>query len=255
MSHLNQDALEAAKKHARAEYPKESAGLIVKGEYIPCENIAEDPLKDFEIGAKIYKAAVMTGGLEAVVHSHPDGPFYPTEADMQSQLATDVAWVIIPLDDERIGTPTVWGGDTPIPPVIGREFLHGVTDCYSLIRDFYRLGKDKLAEQGIDNWPFPPIDLPDFARSDEWWNLDGYNFYVDEPPKLGFVEIDQTKVEAGDLFFTKIRGEIYNHAGIYLGNNLIAHHLPTRLSRREPAALWGRQAGKWMRYQGPINAA
>ena len=256
--HLNKDAIKAAEAHAREVFPQESCGVIVDGRYIRCKNIADDPTLDFVMDPAEYKAALMKGKVEAVVHSHPNGPFFPSQADMQGQLDTDVPWAIIVLDDERIASePTVWGGDTPIPPVIGRQFLHGVTDCYSLIRDFFRLGKDELAKQGIPDWPFDPIDMEDYARADEWWAGED-DLYVTQPPKWGFVEIKQHEIRAGDVFFVKIREERFkkfNHAGVYLGNNLIAHHLPGRLSRREPASLWGRQAGKWMRYVGKSDAA
>lgn len=257
-SFLATSAIDAAKAHARAEYPKEACGFVVSGKYVPCKNIAEDPLNEFEIAVAVYKKHLLAGGLEAVIHSHPDGPFFPSEADMSTQLNMNLAWGIIPLDDERMGELQLWGGKTPIPDVIGRTFMHGITDCYSLIRDTYRLGKDRLAEQGIFDWPFPPIELPDFARPDNWWEDTDYDFYEVEPPKLGFVEVKQHEVQAGDLFFIKINEHKYgkfNHAGIYLGNNLILHHLPQRLSRREPGSLWGRQAGKWMRYKGPVDAA
>lgn len=257
MTQFNSAALAAAADHAREAYPEESCGLIVRGEYIPTENIAVDPKLDFEIPGSVYKKHLLAGGIEAVVHSHPDGPLFPSEADMASQMATNFPWIILGVDeDKRVSKPIVWGGKTPIPNVIGREFVHGVTDCYSLIRDTYRLGKDALAEQGITTWPFPPIDLPDFARADSWWENDKDSFYDVQPPKLGFVEVKAHEVKAGDLFFMKLgKTKTNNHAGIYLGDNTILHHLPTRLSRRELAGSWGRIADKWMRYEGPLNAA
>lgn len=254
-----------AKAHARREYPKESCGLIVGGKYVPCENIAApveahregDPNCDcqlcfFQIDTKVYAKHLKTGKVEMVVHSHPNGPFFPSQADMASQIQTGIAWAIIALDDERAGDPVIWGGDTPIPPVVGREFMHGITDCYSLIRDVYRLGKDELAKQDIE-WPFPPIELPDYARMDAWWAGDD-DFYEVEPPKLGFVEVDMREVKPGDLFFTSIHSTKLNHAGLLIGGGQILHHLPSRLSRREGSSIWGRAARKWMRYEGPINA-
>lgn len=258
MSQFTVKAVEAAKQHARDEYPKESCGLIVRGEYIPVENIAADPLKDFEISGKLYQKHLVGGGLEAIVHSHPDGPLFPTEADMESQVATDLPWVILGVDEDgRVSDPIVWGADTPIAPVIGRQFVHGVTDCYSLIRDVYRLGKDKLKEQGVtDEWPFPPIQLPEQPRADAWWDDPEVTLYDTHAPLVGFVDIKPHEVKPGDLFFMSLgKTQANNHAGIYLGNNLVLHHLPGRLSRRELAGAWGRHANKWMRYEGSIDAA
>lgn len=258
MSQFTSEAVEAAKQHARDEYPKESCGLIVAGKYVPCENIAQDPNKDFEIPSRVYQKHLLTGQLQAVVHSHPDGPLFPTEADMASQVATDLPWVILGVDGEgRCSDPIVWGADTPIPHPIGRQFVHGVTDCYSLIRDTYRLGKDKLAELDVcKEWPFPSIMLPEQPRADAWWDDPEVTLYDTHAPIVGFVDIQAHEVKPGDLFFMQLgRTKTNNHAGIYLGNNLILHHLPGRLSRRELAGAWGRQASKWMRYQGPIDEA
>lgn len=256
------EAFEDAKAHARREYPKESCGLIVKGKYIACENIADDPevgheegnkdcrcqLCSFEISPKVYAAYETKGGIDVVVHSHPDGPFYPSLADMEGQALTGKTWAIIPLDDERIAEkPVMWGGDLPIAPLLGREFMHGVTDCYQLIRDAYALGKDELEKQGIKGWPYGPITLPHQPREDAWWEGEA-DLYEENFERAGFVETKDPR--PGDVFLMKIRSSKNNHGGLLIGDGLIMHHLPQRLSRREPAGLWGRQASKWLRYVG-----
>ena len=75
-------------------------------------------------------------------------------------------WGIIPTDGERVGDPIMWGDQLPIAPLIGREFRHGTSDCYTLVRDAYRLGKDGMKEHGIDGWPLDPIQLPEVPRDD-----------------------------------------------------------------------------------------
>ncbi|MGV1754825.1 Mov34/MPN/PAD-1 family protein [Agrobacterium sp. CG674] len=253
-----------AKTHARACYPEESCGLIVGGKYIACTNVASDPdghneadkdcgcrLCAFEINPKVY--AKFSKQVEMVVHSHPDGPFYPSKADMEGQVLTGKAWAIFALDDERVSNePVVWGGDTPIPDIVGRSFMHGVTDCYAVIKDVYALGKDKLAEQGIPGWPYEPIELMHMPREDAWWEGDS-DLYIENFAKAGFVETKEPK--PGDVWLMKIRSPKFNHGGVLVGNDLIVHHLPQRLSRREPAGVWGRQAGMWLRYAGvPADA-
>ncbi|MBD9511639.1 C40 family peptidase [Ensifer sp. ENS10] len=258
MSYPFIEAFEDAKAHARREFPKESCGLIVKGKYIACENIASDPsthreddrdcgcqLCSFEISGKVY--AKHEANIDVVVHSHPNGPFFPSKADMEGQLLTEKPWAILVLDEERAASkPVIWGGD--ISPVLGREFMHGVTDCYAIIKDCYALGKDKLAEQGIVGWPHDPITIPEFPRQDAWWEGDD-DLYEENFGKAGFVETKDAP-QPGDVFLMKIRSSKSNHAGLLIGDSLIVHHLPSRLSRREPAGLWGRQATKWLRYKG-----
>lgn len=265
-SYPYKEAFIEAKAHARREYPKESVGLIVNGSYIACENVAQPvesheegnadcacQLCSFVLDPQVFARHMIEGGVDGVVHSHPNGPFYPSKADMEGQLASGVPWAIIALDAERVGDPIAWGDGLPIAPLIGREFMHGVADCMSLIRDAYRLGKDKLAEQGIPDWPYPPIDFPEFAREDSWWDA-GKDYYAENWPKRGFVPIPVNEARAGDVFLMRIRSDKLNHGGVLVSQDLIAHHLPTRLSRREPAGIWGRQAEIWLRYKGPIDA-
>jgi proteasome lid subunit RPN8/RPN11 len=253
-----------AKLHARDEFPKESCGLIVGNSYIRCENIrlpiemheegnAECgcQLCSFEIDPAVF---ARHEDVQMVIHSHPNGPFYPSKADMEGQLLADVPYGIIALDAERISEEMVmWGDALPIAPVVGRTFMHGVHDCFSLIRDTFRLGKDALLEQGIKDWPYEPITFPISPREDGWWNGEA-DLYDANWAKHGFVQIDSTEAKPGDVFLMKIKSDKHNHGGVLIGESLIMHHLPLRLSRREPAGIWGRQATRWIRYKGPVDA-
>lgn len=237
----------AIEAHARAEYPKECCGVIVSGVYRPCENVAPDPELDFAIAPSVIDEAHLSGDLEAIVHSHPNGPDFPSAFDMEGQIASDVPWVILPLNEDQFGEPIVFGDGATIPPIIGREFRHGVTDCYNLIRDVFRLGRDKLAEQDVD-WPLEPIDLPEYPRDDAWWAGEGPDLYLENFAKAGFHQIRREEARPGDIFLCKIRSQKLNHGGVVVGGGLILHHLPLRLSRREPAGIWQGQADVWLRH-------
>jgi len=243
--------------HARAEYPNESCGLLFdNGFYLPCFNYAADPLNDFEISSGTYSQALLDTSrkITAVVHSHPGLQRHPSASDTRGQIGTAVPWVIVPLDAENVLPFTQWGDQLPMAPILGRQFLHGVQDCYSLIRDVYALGRHELAKQEID-WPLPPIDLPQFPRDDGWWigtkDKPGENLYVNNSLKTGFIQIANTEARPGDMFYIKIKSEQANHGGLLIGGGLILHHLPTRLSRREPSGMWVRSIDRWMRYVGP----
>jgi proteasome lid subunit RPN8/RPN11 len=259
------DALSEAHAHARAVFPEESCGFIVRGRYLPLQNVAKDPAQHvegdrdctcrlcaFEISDQDY--LYHADELQAIVHSHPNGPDYPSKLDMLGQESSGVAWIIVTLDETRFGPTVVWGGDCPIEPLIGREFLHGINDCYALVRDAYALGHEGMAAQGMD-WPLKPITLPIGPRNNEWWlDTTDNNLYSDNYVRVGFVEIPASQAQPGDAFLGRIRSDKINHAGVLLGNNLILHHLPMRLSRREPAGVWSRCADKWVRYVGAEHA-
>jgi len=96
---------------------------------------------------------------------------------------------------------------------INRPFLHGIFDCYSLIRDFY------LREWGL--W------LPaNIQRTYGWWDQ-GENLYVDGAPQYGFEPVRD--LARHDLIVMKF-GPVPNHGAIYLGDNKVMHHVGGRFS-------------------------
>lgn len=249
MNQFPKSVLKAAREHARAEYPNESCGLVIAGAYHACRNIASDPKSDFVIDPS--QRVLLTqkhGDIEAVIHSHPNGPVHPSRADMLGQIETGVPWGIVPLDEDRISDPFFWGGNTPIAPILGRKFQHGIFDCFSVMRDVFRLGREKLKEQDID-WSFDPIELPDVARDAEWWDK-GYDLYRDGFRDMGFREVKpEEDKKPGDVFLVRINSKTINHGGLLLSNSLILHHLPFRLSRREPIGVWFHGAEMWIRHE------
>lgn len=242
-------AIAAAKAHAVAEWPRESCGLVTPEGYVACHNVSATPLDDFEIAPEDFISAEVLG----VVHSHPctDKRILlrePSAADMRGQMASGVPWGIIQSKSGWASDP-LWFGDTlPIPPLLGREFINGVTDCYSIIRDAYR-----LPENGIANWPYDPVSLPDFPR-DYAWEQDGGSLYLDNFSAAGFVRIAEAQVRVGDVFLAQIRtprsNPTPNHGGLYVGDGLILQHLARKLSARDVAARWRPFITHWLRYQG-----
>lgn len=258
---LGAQALEAAKMHARAEFPNESCGFIADTHggplYVPCENKHPTPATHFRIESSDYDDALKANSVLAVVHSHPNGPIYPSQADMMQQIASDVPFAIISLNSEVIGKVVAWGGNLPVPPIIARPFLHGILDCYSLLRDTFRLGRDELLKQGI-HWPHPPIELADVARDDDWWQA-GDDLYAKNFELFGFKRINRAEVQPGDVFLLALGNERtnpkkqINHAGMLLEHNQILQHLPNRVSQRTPVGVWGNAADNWIRYEGKTS--
>jgi proteasome lid subunit RPN8/RPN11 len=205
--------------HAKAEDPRECCGLIavVKGRrrYIPCRNIAATPDEHFILDPADYAAAEDQGEIMAVVHSHPTTQPTPSPADRLSCNATGLPWLIVNPKIEA------WGGCEPEHfelPYVGREFVFGVVDCYSLVRDWY-----------AREWN---LKLADFSRRDQFWER-GENLYVDNYASQGFRRIDFTELAYGDLLLMQLGSTLPNHAAIYLGDQQILHHIQGRLSSRD----------------------
>ncbi len=233
---------EEIKQAAIKNYPYEFCGVITKSKgFYSVKNVSDSPDNSFRIDkkalAKAYKEELL-----AIVHSHPNGPNCPSKVDMIAQEDTGVVWVIVTTDGETASMPFLFGKQAPIPPLVGRAFRHGVTDCYSLIKDYYFLEKNIVLPIGQRDW--------------EWWYKEGEDLYTKNFKNAGFRVIQQHEVIKGDVFLAQLRSKTPNHGGVYIGDGLILHHLSssnamdiTRLSAREPLNRWQNFITHWLRYE------
>ncbi|MDP8184416.1 C40 family peptidase [Phocoenobacter skyensis] len=199
--------------YAKQKEPQEMCGFIVsdgnENQFVACENIAIEPTVYFEISPNDYLKASNKGKIVAVVHSHPDGEPTLSIADRQMQHNSGLDWWLVCNDDLQIFPK--------IPPLIGRSFEYGSSDCYTIARDFYRLSG---------------IDFPDFERADKWWK--DTNLYLDNIEKQGFEKLEEGEsLQIGDVILVQVGADVPNHAGIYIGEQMILHHSPKRLSKRD----------------------
>lgn len=224
---MKDETRQAAITHAIAAYPDESCGLVVvvKGEekYYACRNTAVTKSDHFVMSAEDYAQAEDDGEITAVVHSHPDAPSRPSQADRVACEASGLPWYILSIGQEPDQAPHFQSESAIEPtgykaPLVGREFHHGVLDCFALIRDYYR------EELGIE--------LEDYERTDDWWNR-GENLYMKNLDAAGFYEVDPKDIRKGDMVIMQIRAPEPNHAGVYIGDGLFLHHLYGRLSSRD----------------------
>ncbi len=75
--------------------------------------------------------AEMQGEIVALVHSHPGGLPWLSEADRRLQVQSDLPWWLVCRGEIH--------KFRCVPHLTGRRFEHGVTDCYTLFRDAYHL--------------------------------------------------------------------------------------------------------------------
>jgi len=216
--------------HALQEYPRECCGLVIvrKGRerYVPCRNVATTPDEHFILSPEDYAAADDEGEVTAIAHSHPDVPARPSQADRVGCEASELPWVIVSVmqgeDGPVIADTQVIAPEGFKAPLVGREWAHGVLDCWALCRDWY------AEERGAV--------LPDPVRQDGWWDDGQSDLYGDEAMgAAGFSKISPADLQKGDLILMQIRAKnlVPNHAAIYLGDGLILQHLHGRLSSRD----------------------
>lgn len=246
------DSLNAARDHFNEVHPHEGVGFLTADGFVAIRNTADEPERYFTVADEDW---LRHAPVLAVLHSHPGGKGRPSSADMKHQIATAVPWAIIVTDGTHAGDPVWFGDQLAVPSLYGRQFLHGITDCYSLIRDCYRLGQEALAtlpepHQRIHHWPYPPVTLKEHPRDDDWWNTEE-NLYEQGFAATGFRKIDPRLIRTGDIFLAQLgRAKAINHGGIYVGNGLVLHHVNGYTSQRAPLNIWAHSAKLWLRYQG-----
>ncbi|MDR5825825.1 C40 family peptidase [Caballeronia sp. LZ043] len=247
---MNEETKKAIADHALAEYPRESCGLVVLHDgierYVPCRNLSAAPGEHFVMSPEDYALAEDMGPIAAVVHSHPGATARPSMADKAMAEKSGVnTWVIVSVGVQLDGTIAVegwceFGPSGYVAPLIGREWAHGTLDCYSIVRDWYRL------ERGID--------LPDFERADRWWEDGASSLYMDHFAEAGFVDVGQdADLQPGDVLLMQIRSknDVPNHAGVYLGGGVMLHHMHGRLSGRTVwGGMWAHALRTVLRYKG-----
>lgn len=253
----------AINAHASECYPRESCGVIIGKEYIPCTNIAADDAQ-FEICDRELVKVELLGKIKAYVHSHPDGNVLPSMPDRvqmnlpivlskkfndDSLLNCSLPWVITNGSEMAIHEP-----DGYQAPLLGREYHHGLMDCYTLIKDYYQ------RELGVT--------LNDYERTDEWWtDAKSKPLYVDNFKNEGFVEVDT--IQEHDLILCRLgRTEHINHALVFIGDGtlksertedvigdcLVLHHPYGRDSIREIYGdAWQRRAAMIIRHKSLIK--
>lgn len=239
------EAINDMAAHALDQYPEESIGYLDRGgRYVALENVSPDPLLFALPRASSIAAAMHRGDFRALCHSHPGGPDCPSEADMRAQHEMAAPFVIVSTNGQACAPAFAWGDELlDDEPLVGRQFRHGVRDCYALVRVwwFRRTGER----------------LPDYPRNWEWWldptpgEKDLYRRYFAD---AGFREIDRDEARPGDCWLAAIRSDVPNHAGVYLDEGLALHHPssglandPMRLSKRESIARWTPWITHWVR--------
>ncbi|MBE7419824.1 MAG: phage tail protein [Ideonella sp.] len=244
----------AVLEHALQCYPREACGLLARAAngalaYHRCRNAAAAAGDAFRIDPRDWAAVEDAHPVVAVVHSHPDGDAHASDADRAMCHASGLPWFIVAVPGTTWST--LWP-HRPLP-LLGRQFHHGVVDCYSLVRDYYaeRLG----------------IALPDFERADGWWDR-GEDLYRKHFAEAGFVDLGRpagradgaTELRLHDALLMQVAARCENHAAVFVGPvhgvDSILHHLYGRLSAHDPwGGYWLRHCTAVMRHRSLLEAA
>lgn len=101
--------------------------------------------------------------------------------------------------------------------LLGRQWEYGVSDCFSLVRDWFHL-------QGIE--------LPEFARPEDLEICE--SIFLQQAEAIGFKEVELDRRNPGDILIMRLHTRTPMHAAILLPNQQILHQRQNSLSAVEP---------------------
>ena len=100
--------------------------------------------------------------------------------------------------------------------LIGRQWEYGIFDCYTIVRDYYKL---------------LGISLPDYERPKDVETCE--SIFLKESDKLNFEEVNINDRRPNDVLIMKIWTKEPMHAAIFLKNDMILHQKSKSLSCSE----------------------
>ena len=211
--------------HAKDQEPKEAVGLVLnirgKLKYYPCNNLAITDHQCFILDPEDYVKSDNIGNILGIFHSHPVNPPTPSQADKVSCEASGLPWYIVNPTSEEWSYLEPCGYE---PPLLGRQWVWGVTDCWSLVRDWYKENKNI----NLKDWdrPLTPQEFNDNPLFEQCAN------------DTNFRELETNeRLVDGDVLLMSIMYPTLNHVALFFQGDVI-HHLTDRLSCREPYSEW-----------------
>ena len=200
--------------------PKESCGLLAvingKETFWPCKNLAEEPEEYFIIAPDDWADCEDQGELMGIVHSHTQGSAFPSEADKASCEYLGLPFYIYSIEQKN------WHSFKPDgykSGLLGRRWIWGKHDCWSLITDYF-FEKKQIK---LKNWPRPK-KIKEFIQNP---------YFEKVLTGSGFKEVDKNNIEEFDVLLMIGVDDKLNHVALYIGNQTILNHNVNQLSCRE----------------------
>lgn len=209
---LPKTTLEKIERDVLVRFPMEACGLILKDfSVIPMENHSETPEKSFVIPLTEYCKHIEN--LHGVYHSHTKSKFTfhictPSLADAEQQKALNLPFYIAGFDGSYYTQPVKMPAD-PNNKYTGRPYIYGLSDCATLMRDYY------LYKFGVNI----TLDIKHSLSPKSAWQ-DTIKFFL---LTNNFVQLRRSKEtnKHGDILLTSVGGGIDNHGMLFLENGLI----------------------------------
>jgi proteasome lid subunit RPN8/RPN11 len=213
------------------EKNEEACGLLLNnGQVEWCQNCAVEPEVDFAIDSRLY--AVWEPIVIAIYHSHINGNRNFTPADVLLAKRTGKPLILYDVVHSQFSfiDPT---GKTPL---LGRDFVYGIYDCFSLIRDWYG------QELGIELKDYDRDSIYSGEGDSLIWDSWDWDIIDRNTRDWGFHQVKTPR--RGDVIGMSLGGTNthVNHLALYLGEDRFIHQL---LNRKSCEEVWGEP---WVSY-------
>jgi proteasome lid subunit RPN8/RPN11 len=217
MEILTDNVKATIKLHAQKQAPLECCGVIIHSlnglVAFPCRNIHSEPEKFFTLKPEDYLEYSMIGKIVGYYHSHQTNEDFSEfdKLNSENHKLVAVLYVVKP-DVFHIYTPKGYE-----VPYCKREYIHGVVDCFSLVKDYYarelniQLTDITHPYRYVEN----KVEHPD--------NQMVHTILKEHFVNNGFVEVQAAAKH--DVILQKtphIPSPV--HCAIFLGNNQLLHH-------------------------------
>lgn len=206
---LTEEVKDYIRAHARGDSPKEACGLIVfDGKSLSAHktrNLSDAPNHHSLICPKDYIHIACLGSIVAFYHSHCSQYHNFSEVDKANLRAHNLSAVLyhVPSDSFQEMHPD------DKPGYVGRQFEIGKSDCFTLLRDYYK--------QELN------IEIRDYPR-DENWATTSPELYDANYEKENFVKVDGSLQLHDCLLFRFVDTPYPSHVAINVGHDFILHH-------------------------------
>lgn len=229
------EAMNAFRLHCLLDRTIEMCGLFViregKIEFEGCKNSAYDTQNSFLIHPADYVRCMDGGEVIGVGHSHVTAPVRPSPEDIVHSENCKLPFVIFQPETNEIDSYAPTGDPVPL---VGRKWSLGVSDCYTLVRDYYKTHGVVLGEYVRNNFECLYKDTR----------------FLDKFAENGFVDVTGQAPKMHDLVLIQVKADVPNHAAVFISDTIILHHIQGRLSCRDPyGGYWLRNTAKLLRHE------
>ena len=215
------------KEHALLESPNEVCGLIsfnstkFEPEVYKCKNKHLNKQIRFTIDPSDYLKVSLTGKILGYYHSHYKGGKF-SEFDKLNAFQHKLLAYLYAVDEDNFYE---YKPENINYPYFGRQFEYVKSDCFTLIRDYY---KNELN-----------IEITNFNRNIDW-KRNNPSLIYENIGKENFILIHEGKnppldlLQKNDIILLKdLKDKFPSHLGIYLEDQLFLHQPVYQYSRIE----------------------